>query len=247
MNTKSKINSLNTKINQGEEISLVYLTELETELKNSDIPEKDELNKKLFLIKNHLYPTKTPTKWEIFLAELGLKENIKPVWDFAVKLESVKNLTLNLHEINQLENMYKEALVYLNNPKLFNESERIKAIREFQKKMKVFHNRLNTEIDSDFCAFLKQTRIEKGLSLKDIEDMTGISSSHIHRVENGNRKPSIRVIENLSKALNIPSSQFLEKMNLSLEKKELFEIIDENNFLVNGKNLSKKDNKKGRL
>ena len=39
-----------------------------------------------------LYPTKTPTKWELFLIELGLKENIDIVMQLAMKLDNAKNV-----------------------------------------------------------------------------------------------------------------------------------------------------------
>lgn len=246
MSIKTKINSLERQINNGEEISLVYLTELEEELQKSKSKNKDTLSKKLFLIRQHLYPIKTPTKWEIFLAELGLKENIRPVLDLAVDLEKLKDKTLKPEEINNLEKKYEIAFEYLNNSELFTEKEKNRAINEFQKKIKVFHKRLANEIDSEFGSYLKQERLSKNLSLKDLEDITGISSSHIHRIENNNRKPSIRVIEKLARALNIPNELFLEKMNLENihmpKSKELLDIISSNQFLVNGKSLSYQEN-----
>jgi len=54
---------------------------------------------------------------------------------------------------------------------------------------------------------LKDYRTKKGLSLRDVEKLTGISNSHISLLERGFRKPSLDVINKLAKAYNIkPSS-----------------------------------------
>lgn len=241
MNIESEINLLESEIENGEKPTPAYLAQLETMLNQGEYKNKEVLLNKLFLIREQLYPTKAPTKWEILLAELSLKENIKPVFDLALHLDKCKKLKLSLNEINGLEREYENALAYLNNPNLFSEKEKTKTMREFQKKIKVFHNRLATELDKNFCSYLKQKRLEKGFSLKDLEDLTGISSSHIHRIENNNRKPSIRAIEKLSKALEIPNECFFENMNLDLGKRDLLEIITENQFLVNGRKLTNEE------
>ena len=221
-----KINLLKMKMKNGKSIQKSEFEAIRSELQTAH--DRNFSEKTLLILENYVYPTKPLNKWELFLTHMVLKENINPVIEFVFSLDDVKNLTINMQVINEIENKYEEVMKYLNNPDLFSEEEREKTIREINKKIKVFRNRLATEIDSEFCAFLKKTRLDKGLSLKDIEDMTGISSSHVHRVENGNRKPSIRVIEKLSKALDIPSNQFLKKMNVSLEQRELVDIIDEN-------------------
>lgn len=238
MNIESEINLLESEIENGEKPTHAYLAQLETMLQQADCKNKDVLLNKLFLIREQLYPTKAPTKWEILLAELSLKENIEPVFQLALHLDKCKKLKLRLEEINGLEREYDNALTCLNNPDLFSEKEKIKIMKEFQKKIKVFHNRLATELDENFCSYLKQKRLEKGLSLKDLEDLTGISSSHIHRIENNNRKPSIRAVEKLSKALEIPNEYFFENMKLDIGKRDLLEIVTENQFLVNGRKLT---------
>ena len=242
MSIEEKINLLKKDIKNGKVIPKETFEDLRNNLNNAE--NKVLLGKVLLLLEKYVYPAKPPTKWELLLFNIVLRENVDPIIEFVIKLDDVKNLTISLKDINQMEKDYENILEYLNNPNLFSETDKERTMREINKKIKIFHNRLETEIDSSFCDFLKKTRLDKGLSLKDIEDMTGISSSHVHRVENGNRKPSIRVIEKLSKALDIPSNQFLEKMNVSLEQRELMEIIEDNQFLVNGKTLSKRENKR---
>lgn len=186
----------------------------------------------------NMFASKSPTKWEMLLSELSLKEGIAPIWDLAIFIETNKNNTLSTQEVALLEVKLQEALKFLETQEIFSEKDKNKIYNEFSKKIKTFKNRLATAINQEFCRFLKERRLGLGFSLKDIEDITGISSSHLHRIENSKRKPSIRVIEKLSKVLDIPQAEFLKNMNISIEKVDLLTLIEDKQFVVNGKELS---------
>lgn len=186
----------------------------------------------------NMFASKSPTKWEMLLSELSLKEGIAPIWDLAIFIETNKNNTLSTQEVALLEVKLQEALKFLETQEIFSEKDKNKIYNEFSKKIKTFKNRLATAINQEFCRFLKERRLGLGFSLKDIEDITGISSSHLHRIENSKRKPSIRVIEKLSKVLDIPQAEFLKNMNISTEKVDLLTLIEDKQFVVNGKELS---------
>lgn len=248
MDLKSKINTLDIQVKNGESVTLSYLTELEEELEHSRIRNKTELSSKLFLIKQQLYPSKKPTMWELFLRELSLKKNIESVLEFFLYLNDIKKKQLSLQEINELELKWEEILEVVNDPELLTERERAKVINEFKKKIRVFRNRLTTEVDSSLGEFLRQARMKKGYSLQNVEDLTGLSSSHISRLESNSRKPSIRTIEKLARILDISNEELFEKMNIDIrtfqsKPLELFEIIDNPELLINGELLTKKDKK----
>lgn len=249
MDIKQKINALSNQVTNGENITLSYLTELEEELEKSNIKNRTELSSKLFLMKQYLYPTKKPTKWELFLRELSLKKNIEPVLEFFLYLNEIKMKQLSIQEINELENKWEKVLEIINNPDLFSEREQARVVNEFKKKVRVFKNRLTTEVDSSLGEFLREARLKKGYSLQNVEDLTGLSSSHISRLESNSRKPSIRTIEKLAKILDISNDKIFEKMNLNLDSLsvkplELFDLIDDEQLLINGQHLTKSDKKK---
>ena len=54
---------------------------------------------------------------------------------------------------------------------------------------------------------LRQFREQKGLSLRDIEERTGLLTCYISRVENGHTTPALEPLERLASALDIPLYQ----------------------------------------
>lgn len=80
--------------------------------------------------------------------------------------------------------------------------------------------------DKDFARIIRDKRKERGLSLAQLGDMSGISASYIYRLEIGERKmPSPEVIERLFTALGIP---FDSEKNVSYDEKfeELKKLIN---------------------
>lgn len=66
-------------------------------------------------------------------------------------------------------------------------------------------------VSEKFATSLKYWREKRGLSLQEIADMTGVSTSYINRLEMGLRKaPSVPIANKIAKALGIPLSTLLD-------------------------------------
>jgi len=52
---------------------------------------------------------------------------------------------------------------------------------------------------------LREIRVSKGMSQTDLADASGVSNSHISRLESGSRWPRPAVVLQLAAALNVPS------------------------------------------
>jgi transcriptional regulator with XRE-family HTH domain len=64
-----------------------------------------------------------------------------------------------------------------------------------------------------FGAILKQLRIEKGLTLLDLEVRTGINEGTLSKIENGKKNFNFTTLVKLAKGLEIPVSKLLSKFN----------------------------------
>lgn len=78
---------------------------------------------------------------------------------------------------------------------------------------------------SSFGQFIKSVREERKLTLSEVAEKSGISHSHLSRIESGDRNPpKAPVMQKLARALNIPFIQLMDKAglweNLSQEEKE---------------------------
>ncbi|WP_340701008.1 helix-turn-helix transcriptional regulator [Brevibacillus borstelensis] len=68
-------------------------------------------------------------------------------------------------------------------------------------------------IHNGFGESIRALRIKSGMSLHDLSEKTGISSSYIVRIENGQiKKPSFSVIECLLQGLGIKTSILLQRL-----------------------------------
>ena len=56
-------------------------------------------------------------------------------------------------------------------------------------------------IDEDFAKELKLRRLTKGLTMVQLSKLSGVSSSHIGRLERGERAPSYEIAMKLKRAL----------------------------------------------
>lgn len=66
-------------------------------------------------------------------------------------------------------------------------------------------------VNPNFGKMLKYLRTKQGLSLKQINEMTGISESYVNRLENSGRLcPSFPIIEKLASALGVEPADLLE-------------------------------------
>lgn len=55
-----------------------------------------------------------------------------------------------------------------------------------------------------------QARIEKNLTLKQLEALTGISKTTLNNIENGLTSPTLRQLEAIAAALNVHISQLFD-------------------------------------
>lgn len=57
---------------------------------------------------------------------------------------------------------------------------------------------------------LRNVRLQRGLTQADLEKATGLMRSHISRIENGWRMPSLETLSRLAGALNLPLTVLLQ-------------------------------------
>jgi transcriptional regulator with XRE-family HTH domain len=59
----------------------------------------------------------------------------------------------------------------------------------------------------DFGRIIKQQRIAAGLTLRKLSDVSGVSSSHLGRIERGERFPSAYILQRIAKPLGFDESE----------------------------------------
>lgn len=78
---------------------------------------------------------------------------------------------------------------------------------------------------------IKATRIQKGYSINELSEKTGISKSYISYIERGIQKnPSLHILVKITKALDIPIECLMERQNESNKidlDKEWMDLIRE--------------------
>lgn len=68
----------------------------------------------------------------------------------------------------------------------------------------------NTHIIKDFGKTLKDIRLKQGLSQGKLAKKLGVHPTYISSFERGIRNPSLKVIERLARALNMPIRNFFK-------------------------------------
>jgi transcriptional regulator with XRE-family HTH domain len=87
---------------------------------------------------------------------------------------------------------------------------------------------------------LKELRTNLNYSQKELSELTGLSLRTIQRIENNEVKPSLHSIKVISEALEIESSELLEKSDIKPYEFNLtLKITDMNQFLNDLKTLVK--------
>lgn len=96
------------------------------------------------------------------------------------------------------------------------------------------------EISLNFSSYIRELRNNKGLSLKEVEQTTGISASYVNRLERGERlSPSINMISSLARCYGRNPTDLFQIAVESNSKEDneeviLFEtMIYKTNFLLN--------------
>lgn len=104
--------------------------------------------------------------------------------------------------------------------------------------------RENRLMNVNFGGYIKELRQNLEMSLKMVEQITGISASYLNRIENGNRKcVSLPIIESLAKCYNRSPLELVQvalNETYSEDKLPLFEtVIYNNEFIISGKRCIK--------
>lgn len=98
-------------------------------------------------------------------------------------------------------------------------------------------------VSKNFGSIIKFSRENKNLSLKELEDKTGISASYINRLENGERQaPSVPIASELADALELDLAMLLDVCNNKSKSDDLISIAElllMNDFKINGVNIGK--------
>ncbi len=76
---------------------------------------------------------------------------------------------------------------------------------------------------------IKKIREWRGISQKDLADKIFSSQTNISRIENGSQKPSKKMLEKISLALDVPVSVFtfagLGEKDIVVNKRESFRVL----------------------
>lgn len=156
-------------------------------------------------------------------------EEAKEIWSMLLKAERLK-ADITKKQVADLAHAVRYAKV---NPKFR---------KGFERMLRILSKRVERSISENFGSLIKHLREGKGYSLKDMEELTGISSSYIHRIEKGERKaPSIKIIERLAEVLDQDVYDLLEVANQEPQGDlpTLEQLILSNNFTINGKKTTK--------
>lgn len=82
-------------------------------------------------------------------------------------------------------------------------------------------------MNNELAIIIKENRIKKGYSQKQLADLVGVSKSYINKIEHSNTKqPSIQVLNRLSMILQIDFVDLIESANYEVEDI----LINENLF-----------------
>lgn len=188
------------------------------------------------------------TRWEMF-EEIAIEHDWKPIIEIIEQMkeiESNKDKGLSEEQYNKLKKQYNETLPYITTE--IGMGYRQMIIREFEKRFRFYHKRMERQVKGDFGSWLKSARKDKGYSLKELENRSGVTASYIHRIEKGARKtPSIPITEKLAQALGVPPKELLSMLGHDIGEQTneipgLPELISLNQFSING-NLVEQDEK----
>ena len=198
MNYIDKISELEN----NENLTVDDIKKFEEEIKNIEFDEKMTNYIQSKILKLKVKCNSGSKKWDLFLNEISEYDNIDEVIQFLLKLDELKDEYVDKKTLTELEDTYsKTVLPILHDKTKLSKYYRDLCVKEVNKKLKVFHNRIERTINPEFGERIKQLREAKGMSLKDLEHVSGVTSSYVHRIEKGLRKPSVEKIEKLADAL----------------------------------------------
>jgi transcriptional regulator with XRE-family HTH domain len=71
-----------------------------------------------------------------------------------------------------------------------------------------------TDHDKNLGKIIKQQRAMRGLTLQQLGEMSGVSSSHLGRIERGERFPSGRILQKISRPLGFSETELFKLAGL---------------------------------
>jgi len=160
--------------------------------------------------------------FRIQLSEIGNEEAIR-IWQELDEADALKG-EITEEKVQELQHKVKYSSVPA------------ELKKGFERKLKLLDNRVERSISENFGSLIKHLREGKGYSLKDMEQLTGISSSYINRIENSQRKaPSYKMIEKLATALGQEVSDLLNVANAEQpeELTNVEELLVASTFMIN--------------
>lgn len=213
----SMIEELEREIKNGNKVNLEQVNDIESMINqnNADDALGGLLKTKLLRLKKKVIRENSTisTKWELFVYDMNKLENVEDIMHLINRIDKRKDEQVPQEEVQLIDDEFRAVLPSINKNLSAYDSER--AVREVGKRIKLFKNRLSRIIENDFGAWIKQLRLDQGYSLKELETISGVTASYIHRLETGARKtPSIPIAEKLATALGVPPDDFLKKLNL---------------------------------
>lgn len=240
-----EVEELEVKVKDGQELDIDEIKALENKIDSlTDVDANMQYllkHKVLKLRRKSIKGNEKITKWDLFcedMEEIGEKSILELI-DY---INERKDDTISKEELADLEARYNAVLPVI--LEKLSSYDRERAMKEFNKKIKLFSNRLSRVIEEDFGSWIKQLRLAKGYSLKQLEKASGVTASYIHRIEGGSRKtPSVPVAESLAIALGVSPDEFLRKLNLISSTPVdrnigLGELIAKNSFTINDNPVS---------
>jgi transcriptional regulator with XRE-family HTH domain len=67
-----------------------------------------------------------------------------------------------------------------------------------------------TNHNKNLGKIIKQQRAMRGMTLRQLSEMSGVSSSHLGRIERGERFPSGRILQKISRPLNFSETELFK-------------------------------------
>lgn len=253
------IKQLEEKLKNNETVDVEEIKKLEKQVACSEFNNtvKNDLSNKLIALRIkalNVIKLKTTTEtdrityWQVFYEDMMQIKNIDKIHDLITLIDKHKDNLIKREEIQEIEQLYADCLPIAHEK--LNQIELNRFIKEVNKKIKLFNNRVNRILEDDFGSWIKQLRLEKGYSLKELEKRSGVTSGYIHRLENGSRKtPSVPVAESLALGLGVNPREFLAKLNLSSTNNDVelsvTELLALSHFTINGVQVDR--NQKSKL
>lgn len=164
--------------------------------------------------------------------EASSDEEAKEIWRKFLEADKLKTNITQEH-VDSLMHLVRYSKVSPKHRKIFD------------KMLRVLNNRVERSVSDNFGSMIRYLREKRGYTLKEMEDLTGVSASYIHRIEKGERKaPTIKVIEKFAEALDCDFYELLSLANSSKKSKgkelpSVEQLILSNDFSVNGYKATK--------